>query len=70
MARRDPHASPGLAGRCGNGRDVLIGLAMAMRPLPLPAEAKAVLLAAVGLAGSFGIAWLLISRVPGIARIL
>jgi hypothetical protein len=49
---------------------VLIGLAMAMRPLPLPAEAKAVLLAAAGLAGSFGIAWLLISRVPGIARIL
>jgi fucose 4-O-acetylase-like acetyltransferase len=49
---------------------VLIGLAMAMRPLPLPAEVKAVLLAAAGLAGSFGIAWLLISRVPGIARIL
>lgn len=49
---------------------MLIGLAMAMRPLPLPAEAKAVLLAAAGLAGSFGIAWLLISRVPGIARIL
>ena len=49
---------------------VLIGLAMAMRPLPLSAEAKAVLLAAAGLAGSFGIAWLLISRVPGIARIL
>lgn len=49
---------------------VLIGLAMAMRPLPLPAEAKAVLLAAAGLAGSFGIAWLLLRRVPGIARIL
>ncbi len=49
---------------------VLIGLAMAMRSLPLPAEAKAVLLAAAALAGSFGIAWLLINRVPGIARIL
>ena len=49
---------------------VLIGLAMAMRPVPLPAEAKAVLLAAAGLAASFGTFWLLISRVPGIARIL
>jgi len=49
---------------------VLIGLAMAMRPLPLPAEVKAVLLATAGLAGSFGFAWLLISRVPGVARIL
>jgi fucose 4-O-acetylase-like acetyltransferase len=49
---------------------VLIGLAMAMRPLPLAAEPKAVLLAAAALAGSFGIAWLLISRVPGVARIL
>ncbi len=49
---------------------VLIGLAMTMRPLPLPAEAKAVLLAAAGLAGSFGLAWLMIRRVPGISRIL
>jgi fucose 4-O-acetylase-like acetyltransferase len=49
---------------------VLIGLAMAMRPLPLPAEAKAVLLAAGGVACSFGAAWLLIRRVPGVARIL
>jgi hypothetical protein len=39
-------------------------------PLPLPAEVKAVLLATAGLAGSFGIAWLLIGRVPGVARIL
>jgi hypothetical protein len=49
---------------------VLIGLAMAMRPLPLPAEAKAVLLATASLARSFGVAWLLISQVPGVARIL
>jgi hypothetical protein len=49
---------------------VLIGLAMAMRPLPAPAEAKAILLASAGLVGSFGIAWLLINRVPGVSRIL
>jgi hypothetical protein len=49
---------------------VLIGLAMAIRPLPLVAEVKAVLLAMGGLAGSFGVAWLLINRVPGLARIL
>jgi hypothetical protein len=49
---------------------VLIGVAMAMRPLALPAEAKAVLLAVAGVAASFGIAWLLISRIPGVARFL
>jgi fucose 4-O-acetylase-like acetyltransferase len=49
---------------------VLISLAMAMRPVSLPAEVKAVLLAAAGLGGSFGIARLLISRVPGVGRIL
>ncbi len=49
---------------------VLIGLAMAMRPLALPAEVKAVILASAGLAGSFGLAWLLINRVPGVARVV
>ena len=49
---------------------VLIGLAALMRDLPLTAEVKAVLLASGGVAACFGIAWLLISRVPGMARVL
>jgi len=49
---------------------VLIGLAVALRPLLLPAEAKALLVAGGGVAGSFALAWLLINRVPGVGRIL
>lgn len=49
---------------------VLIGLAVLLRPVPVVAEAKAVIVAAGGVAGSFTLAWLLISRVPGVARIL
>jgi hypothetical protein len=49
---------------------VLIGLAVALRPLPLPAEAKALLVAAGGVGGSFALAWLLITRVPGVGRAL
>lgn len=49
---------------------VLIGLAVALRPLGLPAEAKALLVAAGGVAGSFALAWLLVSRVPWLARII
>jgi len=49
---------------------VLIGLAVALRPLAIPAELKAIIVAGGGVAGSFALAWLLISRVPGIARIL
>jgi hypothetical protein len=48
----------------------LIGLAVMLRPLPVPAEVKALLLAAGAVAGSFAIAWFLIRRVPGVARIL
>jgi Acyltransferase family len=48
----------------------LIGLAFAMRPLPLPAEVKALLLAVTAVAGSFTLAWLLLSRVPGLTRVL
>ena len=44
---------------------VLIALAIALRPLPLPAEMKALIVAAGGVAGSFALAWLLVSRVPG-----
>lgn len=49
---------------------VLIGLAVALRPIPLIAEVKALVVACGGVAGSFALAWLLISRVPGMARVL
>lgn len=49
---------------------ILIAIALALRPIALPAEAKAILVAAGGVAGSFALAWLLISRVPGMARVL
>lgn len=47
----------------------LIGLAFLLRPVPLPAEVKALLVAGGGVAGSFALAWLLVSRVPGLARV-
>jgi hypothetical protein len=49
---------------------VLIGLAVVMRSVPWPAEIKALVVAGGGVAGSFALAWLLISRVPVVARIL
>jgi hypothetical protein len=49
---------------------VLIGLAVALRPLPLPAELKALVLVSGSVAGSYALAWLLLSRVPGVRRIL
>lgn len=49
---------------------VLIGLAVALRQLELPAELKAILVAAGGVAGSFALAWLLVSRVRWLARII
>lgn len=51
-------------------RFVLIALALVLRPVPLPAELKAVIVAIGAVAGSFGWAWLLVSRVPWLARIL
>lgn len=49
---------------------VLIGLALGLRPLDLPAEVKALLVATVGVAASFGLAWILVTRVPGVRRVL
>lgn len=49
---------------------ILIGLAVALRPAPFPAEIKAVLVASGSVAGSFALAWLLITRVRPIGRIL
>ncbi|HET6969105.1 MAG TPA: acyltransferase [Ornithinibacter sp.] len=48
----------------------LLGLAVALRPLGLPAEAKALVVAVGAVGCSFGAAWLLISRVPGVSRVL
>jgi hypothetical protein len=41
---------------------VLIGLALALRPVDVPAEIKAVTVAGVGVAASFALAWLLVAR--------
>lgn len=49
---------------------VLLGFALLLRPVPLPAEAKALLVGAAAVAGSFALAWLLIRRVRLVARIL
>jgi hypothetical protein len=49
---------------------VLVGIAVALRPLPVAAEVKALVVATGGIAGSFALAWLLISRVPGVRRVL
>ncbi|TCN31159.1 acyltransferase-like protein [Kribbella orskensis] len=48
----------------------LLGLAIALRPLDLPAEVKAVVVALGGVMSSYAASWLLITRVPGVARIL
>lgn len=49
---------------------VLIGLALALRPVDLPAEAKALAVALGGVVLSFGLAHEILNRVPGAARIL
>jgi Acyltransferase family len=41
---------------------VLIGLMIALRPLAVPAEIKALAVAGLGVAGSFGLAWVLVTR--------
>jgi hypothetical protein len=41
---------------------VLIALALALRPLVMPAEVKALAVAVAGVGGSFGLAWLLVTR--------
>ncbi len=48
----------------------LLGLAVALRPLPVPAEVKAVVVAVLGVVASFGTAWFLIRKVPGVSRVL
>ena len=48
----------------------LLGIAVALRPVGLPAEVKAAIVAAGGVVLSYAAAWLLISRVPGMRRVL
>lgn len=48
---------------------VLVGLALLFRQTELPVDAKAILVAALGVAGSFALAWPLVSRTP-LRRIL
>ena len=43
---------------------VLMGLMIAMRPVGLPAEIKALTVACLGVIGSFGLAWVLVTRSP------
>jgi len=49
---------------------LLIGLVIALRAIPVPAEAKALIVSFGGVSGSFAFGWLLVSRVPALARIL
>ena len=48
---------------------VLVGLALALRPTDLSGDVKALLVATLGIVGSFGLAWLLIQR-TALRRIL
>lgn len=48
----------------------MLGLAMALRPVPLPAEVKALVVMVAGVVASFALAWLLVTRVRPLARIL
>lgn len=41
---------------------VLIGLMIALRPIDVPAEVKALVVAGLGVAGSFGLSWILVTR--------
>jgi len=43
---------------------VLVALELAWRPVPLPGDAKAVIVAVLGIAGSFALAWPLVTRTP------
>lgn len=62
-------------GRSAYGAFMLQGLlltavSVALRPVAVPAEIKAVAVALIAVVGSFALAWLLVSRVPGVSRVL
>jgi hypothetical protein len=48
----------------------LLALALVLRPLALPAEVKAPVVTIGGIIASFGAAWLLIKKMPGVSRVL
>ena len=48
---------------------VLFGLALALRPIDLPGDVKALVVATLGIIGSFALAWSLVTRTP-LRRIL
>lgn len=48
----------------------LLGIAVALRPVPVVAEVKALVVAVGGVVGSYGLSWLLITRVPILRRVL
>ncbi|MGB8385643.1 MAG: hypothetical protein WCG47_31125 [Dermatophilaceae bacterium] len=64
MARRSSYGAFMLQG------PVLIALALAVRPLAMPAEVKALVVAIGGVAGSFWLAWQLVSRLALARRLL
>ena len=43
---------------------VLVGLALALRPIDLTGDVKALIVATLGIIGSFGLAWPLVTRTP------
>jgi hypothetical protein len=42
----------------------LVGLALALRPIDLTGDVKALIVATLGIIGSFGLAWPLVTRTP------
>lgn len=48
---------------------VLLGLMIALRPVGVPAEVKALVVAGLGVAGSFGLAWVLVAKTE-VGRVL
>ena len=48
---------------------VLVALAIALRPIDLTGDVKALLVATLGIVGSFALAWPLVTRTP-LRRIL
>jgi hypothetical protein len=49
---------------------VLVALALALRHVPVAAELKALVVAGGSVAGSFALAWLLVSRLSVLGRVL
>jgi hypothetical protein len=45
-------------------KPVLVALALALRPTDLPGDVTALVVATLGIVGSFAIAWRLVTRTP------